>query len=232
MRAPLSAPQYTAKMTNGIRVKICGLTTRQDAEAAHACGADFLGFIQYPKSPRYISMEAFRGMLPDLPPIPKIGVVVYSSMSDLEALKESPFDFIQLHFPNETPFFEAALWTDIIPPERLWMAPRILPMTDLDLAFLPLADTFLMDTFDAEKVGGSGRTGDWEKFRRLREKHQKINWVLAGGLTPENVADAVTTANTRNIDVNSGVESAPGVKDHSRIKALFEKLATLPPQAT
>lgn len=214
-------------MINGIRTKICGITSRADAEHAYSCGADFLGFIQYPKSPRFLPIESYRSFLPDLPSIPKVGVFVYSSFAELEACKEMPFDYIQLHFPNDTPFFEVALWTEVIPPQRLWLAPRVPPGSELDLAFLPLADTFLVDAFDPQKMGGSGHTGDWIAFRRLKEKYQKVSWVLAGGLSPENICDALEATRASCIDVNSGVEMAPGKKDPDRVRALFDKLATV-----
>ena len=215
-------------MTNGVSVKICGLTTCADAEQAHACGADYLGFIQHPKSPRYLPLEKFCAMSADLPPIKKVGVVVYSSLAELERYKDAPFDFIQLHFFNDTPFFEAALWTDIIPPQRLWLAPRVPPGMDLDLAFLPLADTFVLDTYDAERAGGTGHTGDWNAFRRLRELYQRINWILAGGLRPENVVEALAKTRAKAVDINSGIETAPGVKDHARMRALFDALRSGP----
>ena len=211
-------------MRNGVSVKVCGITSRQDAEAAYACGADYLGFIQYPKSPRFIPPEAVRAMLPDLPPVKKVGVHVYSSMDELESYKTAGFDFIQLHFPNDTPFFEAALWTEILPPSLLWMAPRIPPGKELDLAFLPLADHFLMDTYREGVFGGSGQVGDWAGFARLQGLYQKIRWVLAGGLSPENIATALAETKARFVDVNSGVESAPGRKDPVKLRAFFDAI--------
>ena len=215
-------------MVNGIYVKVCGLTSVADAKAASDCGADYLGFILYPKSPRYVSLEAFRAMLPALPALKKVAVVVYSCPDDLEQANDAGFDYIQLHFSNETPFFEAAMWTDIIVPERLWLAPRVPPGKDLDLAFVPLADTFLLDSYHPTKMGGSGETGDWSAFARLRDKFRKVSWVLAGGLSPENIAAAVAASGARTVDVTSGVEASPGVKDHAKLGAFFEALKQAP----
>jgi phosphoribosylanthranilate isomerase len=211
-------------MVNGLHVKVCGLTSVADAAVASDCGADYLGFILYPKSPRYVSLEAFKAMLPALPGLKKVAVVVYSSPDDLECVKDEGFDYVQLHFPNETPFFEAAMWTDIIPPERLWLAPRVPPGKDLDLAFVPLADTFLLDSYHPTKMGGSGEIGDWSAFARLRDKFRKVSWVLAGGLNPENIAAAVAASGARTVDVNSGVEASPGVKDHAKLATFFDAL--------
>lgn len=214
-------------MVNGVTVKVCGITSAADAQAAHSFGADFLGFIQHAASPRYIAPEAYQKLLPDLPPLPKVAVVVYDNMDELARYKDAGFDFVQLHFPNETPFFEAALWTDILPPAMFWMAPRILPGKELDLAFLPLADTFLLDTFHPLKMGGSGQVGDWAQFRRLKGLYQKIRWVLAGGLGPDNIAAALKESEASCVDVNSGIESAPGIKDHAKMKAFFDAIAAI-----
>lgn len=214
-------------MINGIRVKVCGLTSLADAEAAAAAGADFLGFIFYHKSPRYVSLEAFAAMRAQLPTGPKkVAVVVYTDMADLQKYHDVGFDHVQLHFPNDTPFFEVALWTEIISPHHLWLAPRVPPGKEMDPAFFPLADHVLVDTYHDGGHGGSGKTGNWVEFARLRERFTKVNWVLAGGLTPENVAEALKVSGTNFVDVNSGVEASPGVKDHGKIRAFMEAIKT------
>ena len=90
---------------------------------------------------------------------------------------------------------------------------------------LPLAATFLLDTFHAAGFGGSGKTGDWAKFARYRETYPQHTWILAGGLSPDNVAEAVAQSGAFFVDVNSGVETSPGVKDHAKLRALGEALA-------
>jgi phosphoribosylanthranilate isomerase len=77
----------------------------------------------------------------------------------------------------------------------------------------------MLDTFDEALFGGTGRVGDWPKFRRHREAHPRATWILSGGLSPENVGGALAGSGARFVDVNSGIESAPGVKDHARMKA-------------
>jgi phosphoribosylanthranilate isomerase len=211
-------------MINGVQIKVCGLTSVADAKAAAVNGADYLGFILYPRSPRFVSREAFDAMRPQLPDKKKVGVVVYSSMEELEQYKDAGFDFIQLHFPNDTPFFEVAMWTEIIPPNRLWLAPRVPPGKEMDPAFFPLADHVLVDTYHDGGYGGSGKTGNWTEFARLRERFTKVTWILAGGLNPDNIADAVKTAGAKIVDVNSGIEMSPGVKDHAKLKAFFDAL--------
>jgi phosphoribosylanthranilate isomerase len=212
-------------MINAIRIKVCGLTSLVDVEAAAAAGADYLGFIFYHKSPRYISLEAFQQMRPKLPPGPKkVAVVVYTDMGDLEKYKDAGFDFVQLHFPNDTPFFEVAMWTEIISPHQLWLAPRVPPGKEMDPAFFPLADHVLVDTYHDGGHGGSGMTGNWAEFARLKARFTKVTWVLAGGLKPENIGEALKTSTADFVDANSGIEASPGVKDHAKLTAFMDAI--------
>lgn len=206
-------------MINGIRLKVCGLTSLVDAEAADACGADYLGFILHPKSPRYVPLDAFKAMRPRLPDRKKVAVVVEPAVEDLPPLIEAGFDCIQIHFGNETPFFQVALWSDAVPNEHIWLAPRVPSGQEMDPAFLPLTATVLFDAYDANSHGGTGKTGDWKQFVHLREKYTRLQWILAGGLNSENIAQALTTTGANFVDVNSGVEATPGVKDREKLKA-------------
>ena len=212
-------------MIAGVRLKVCGLTSLVDAEAADAVGADYLGFILHPKSPRYVSLAQFEAMAARLPPRKKVAVVVEPSLEALAAIKAAGFDHVQLHFANETPFSMASLWLDVIPPEMLWLAPRVPPGKDFDLAFVPLADTILLDTYHPNFFGGSGHTGDWKSFAWHRTQFKKVNWVLAGGLNAENIGDAIAATGARFVDVNSGVEAAPGRKDPEKLKVFAAALA-------
>jgi phosphoribosylanthranilate isomerase len=207
-------------MINGVRLKICGLTSVADAQAAAGIGADYLGFVLHPQSPRYVPLEKFAALRSELPALPKVGVLVYSDLDALTRARDAGFDFIQLHFPNETPFFEAALWTDIVPPEKLWLAPRVPPGRELDACFVPLADTFLLDAYDPNHHGGTGKTGDWTAFAWLQGKFGKVTWVLAGGLNPDNIGAALRQSRARFVDVNSGVEESPGRKSVAKLEAL------------
>jgi len=215
-------------MINNIRVKVCGLTSVADAEAAHALGADFLGFIFYPKSVRYLPLEVFKEISPKLPPAKKVAVTVEPSLDDLKLYLDAGFDAIQLHFPNETSFFEAVIWAETVPPHKLWMAPRVPPNRELDPAFVPLADTFLFDSYQSDSFGGTGKTSNWEEFSRLRQKYTKVQWVLAGGLNADNVGAAIAASGTNFVDVNSGVEASPGLKDPAKMEAFFRAIQNVP----
>jgi phosphoribosylanthranilate isomerase len=206
-------------MINGIKLKICGITSLVDAEAADAIGADYLGFIFYPKSPRHNPLAQYEAMKDRLPRPKKVAVCVEPALADLGLLATQQFDFYQLHVNPDTPMLKVAAWVEIIGRAKLWLAPRLPPELDVDPEWLPLADTFLLDTFHAEKAGGTGKTGDWPKFKRHQEAHADKQWILAGGLNPENIGKAVTSTGANFIDVNSGVEQSPGVKSPAKLKA-------------
>ena len=205
-------------MIGGIRVKVCGLTSEGDAAAAAGIGADFLGFILYPKSPRYLPLAQFAEWRAQLPDLPKVAVLVTPSDAELAAAEAAGFDFFQIHFPADHPASAQAAVARF--GARVWLAPKLPPEAELAPELLSLAETWLLDTYRADSFGGTGHTGDWAKFRRYRELYPALRWVLAGGLAPENVAAAVSLTRTQMIDVNSGVESAPGRKDLVKLAAL------------
>ncbi len=211
-------------MTDGIRLKVCGLTTRTDAEFAAQVGAEYLGFILHPESPRYLALEKFTAFAADLPKGRKVAVAVEPTLPALAAMNAAGFDFFQLHFRHDLPVTTIASWTETVGLDRLWLAPKLPPGVSVPAAVLPLAQTFLFDTYHVRKFGGTGETADWSKFARHRRAHPKKTWILSGGLNPSNIADAIRESGARVVDVNSGVESAPGVKDHAKLQRLVEKL--------
>ncbi len=207
-------------MIDGIQLKVCGLTTLVDAEASDACGADYLGFNFYAKSPRHISLAQYRSMASRLPPRRKVAVSVEPGLPELVAMRDAGFDRFQVHFRHDLPAGLIEGWSKAVGPENLWLAPKLPPGVDVPGEWLSLSEAFLLDTFDPELFGGTGRTGDWAKFRRHREANLGKTWILSGGLSPGNVAEALLGTGARFLDVNSGVESSPGVKDHAKLKAL------------
>ena len=215
-------------MIGGIRVKVCGLTSAGDAAAAAGIGADFLGFILYPKSPRYLSLAAFAGLRALLPALPKVAVMVAPSDAELAAAEAAGFDLFQIHFPVDDPTSAQAAVARF-GAGRVWLAPKLPPDVVLGPELLALANTWLLDTYRADSFGGTGHTGDWAKFSHCRETHPERSWILAGGLSPENVAAAVAATGARIIDVNSGVESAPGRKDLGKLAALRFALGAILP---
>jgi phosphoribosylanthranilate isomerase len=206
-------------MIEGTQIKVCGLTSLVDADFADACGADYLGFILHAKSPRHIPLGQYLSMAGRLPERRKVAVSVEPSPKELLSMRDAGFDRYQVHFRHDIAVSSIEGWSTAVGAENLWLAPKLPPGIDVPEVWLPFARTFVLDTFDPALFGGTGRTGDWPKFRRHLEERPGKVWILSGGLTPENVGEALTGTGARFVDVNSGVESAPGVKDHSRLRA-------------
>jgi len=205
-------------MIDGVRLKVCGLTSLVDAEFADGCGADYLGFIFHPESSRGISLAQYRAMAPRLPARRKVAVSVEPTLEVLAAMRDAGFDYFQIHFRVETPAAQIQAWSKLVGRNQLWLAPKLPPALEVPSEVLAAAKFVMLDTFHAAGFGGSGQTGDWEKFARQRAAHPENFWILAGGLNPENIGEALRQSGTRFVDVNSGVESAPGVKDQEKLK--------------
>lgn len=211
-------------MIDGIGFKVCGLTSLEDVQAADRCGADYLGFNLYPKSPRYFSLAQFAALAPKVSPQKRMAVMVEPTAHELAAAQTAGFDFFQIHFRHDFAPEAVAVWSAAIGAESLWLAPKLPPGIDLPPALLPYAQSFLLDSFQANVFGGTGRTGDWPKFARHQQEHPDKTWVLSGGLNPDNIGEALRQSGARFVDVNSGVESAPGVKDHAKLERFVAQL--------
>ena len=210
-----------------IRVKICGLRTRQDVDAAAAAGAAYAGFVFFGKSPRNLTIPEARELTLWAPDgLCKVALVVDADDATLDAIIEAvPLDMLQLH-GHETPDRVAAVRARYGLPvmKAVGVADEgdLAPLLDYSL----VADQLLIDAKapkGAALPGGNGITFDW---RLVAQRRWLRPWMLAGGLTPENVAEAVRLTNARQVDVSSGVESAPGVKDHARIAAFVRAART------
>ncbi len=187
------------------RVKICGIRTLDAALAACDAGADALGFVFYPPSPRYVDPETVERIISALPPlVSTIGLFVDPEKQAVDAvLERCPLDALQFHGAEEGPFCEAF--------GRPYLrAVSMRPGADAEaiVAEHPRARAFLFDAFREDKPGGTGETFAWE---RIPPMHRP--WLLAGGLNPDNVADAIRSVAPPGVDVSGGVESEPGVKD-------------------
>ena len=209
-------------MAGTIRTKICGLSTPETVEAAVAAGAGYVGFVFFGKSPRNVSVETARDLAVDVPPgIAKVALTVNASDDDLDRIVAAvPLDMLQLH-GSETPERVAEIRARHGLP--VMKAIGIADAPDLDAldAYAVVADQLLVDAKpprEAVLPGGNGLSFDW---RLIANRRWPVPWMLAGGLTPENVAEAVALTGARQVDVSSGVESAPGVKDPDRIAAFL-----------
>ena len=200
-------------------VKICGITTLADARYCAGAGVDYLGFIQYPPSPRYIDPDEAKGIIEWLYGPSYVGVFV-NEPADLvnEIAEHAGFSHVQIHGDHPVEYFEALEKPAI-------KAFSIYPDTkedDIERACEQYAShvyAFLMDTGKAGMWGGTGETFDWNIVGPAVAAHRVF---LAGGLNPENVGNAIETLHPYGIDLSSGVEAEPGVKDFDLLAALFE----------
>jgi len=208
-------------MYRPVQVKICGLTREADVDLALSLGADFCGFIVYPKSPRGLTMERAVELASRVPEGKRVLVDVETGTDDMESYRNSGFDYFQIHAGLSLGLATLAAWSGLVGRERLWIAPRLVPGDVFPEMVLEFADTVLQDTFHQDRVGGTGETGDWAGFAECKLRYPQANWVLAGGLCPENVVSAIAATGTEYVDVNSGVESEPGIKNPEKLRELF-----------
>lgn len=201
-----------------VKVKICGITNLEDARLAVDLGADALGFNFYKKSPRYIEPSKAKLIIEELPPlVSTVGVFAdeFSPERISSVAHAVGLNAVQLH-GSESP--EYVKKVDEL---RVIKAFRVDSHFDLTLLSLYSAGAYLLDTFDTERIGGTGRVFDWE-IAVAAKSYGRI--ILAGGLKPENVVDAISRVRPYAIDICSGVESAPGKKDPQEMTALFNQV--------
>lgn len=206
---------------SSIKLKVCGITSLEDAHAAIECGAEFLGFNFYPKSPRYIAPETARAIIEQLPSeITTVGIFVNEAQPQdvLEILQASGAQLAQLHGDEDAAYCEA------VGAERVIKALRVGEGFDARQVLNYPAWAILLDAFDKNLYGGTGKTANWEVAREAAN----LTWLfLAGGLSPENIVQAIQAVQPFAVDVNSGVESAPRKKDAARLRKLKEEMETI-----
>ncbi|MFZ0035434.1 MAG: phosphoribosylanthranilate isomerase [Sedimentisphaerales bacterium] len=202
-----------------VKVKICGLTNYEDAEAAIDMGADLLGFNFYPKSPRYISPEKAAGIIKRLPAFMDIvGVFVNESVERIHETEGlCQLNWIQLHGDESPEFCKEFLSHNV----KIMKAIRVKDQTDVERAESFFTDAILLDAFNPKKYGGTGISFDWNIIGHIGKRI-----FLAGGINPDNVARAVELG-VYGIDVCSGVEIRPGKKDKRLMRKLFENIRHL-----
>lgn len=206
-------------MSQEVSVKICGLTQTENMRAAVEAGARYVGLVFFPKSPRNVSYATAASLVAQVPAgVAKVGLVVNPTDDALDALlAEVPLDILQLHgaeSPQRVQEIKARFGL------RVMKAVGVSDPGDLSTleSYFPVADLILVDAKapkGADLPGGNGVAFDW---RLIAGRRWPLPWMLAGGLTPANVAEAVRLTGARQVDVSSGVESAPGVKDPKLIR--------------
>lgn len=193
------------------KVKVCGLTNAENARGVIDAGADAIGINFFPKSKRFIEPSSAAEWLGELAgQACRIGLFVNASIEEIEAVVDlSVIDAIQLH-GDETPEFCDDLIGYGLPIIKAIGVEGDAPVADL--TEFP-TDKILLDVHAPGEFGGTGRGFDWDVARQLLKSHPDVYFMLAGGLTPDNIHDAVEAVRPHAVDVASGVESAPGVKD-------------------
>jgi len=199
-------------------VKICGITRASDAAAAVECGASAIGFIFWAPSARYVDPKKARAIVRTLPPfVTPVGVFVNETADHINTVADTVgLGAVQLH-GDETPDLLEALTRPVVK--------AIVRVDDGTAERWPANVMLLVDADDPVNRGGTGARADWQGAARLAAARRTL---LAGGLRPENVADAVTAVRPFGIDVSSGVEDSPGIKNPARIRQLFEALRGVP----
>ncbi|QOX78334.1 phosphoribosylanthranilate isomerase [Trichlorobacter lovleyi] len=208
-----------------IRVKICGITSPEDALTAVEAGADALGFVFYKESPRHIFPEEAARIIALLPPfVQAVGLFVNEAPEIVNQVSRNcRLGLVQLH-GDETPDYCRKI------EQRVMKAFRIRSLTCLD----PVADYrmsgCLLDAYSPSFYGGTGKSFNWEIAREAVARSHRI--VLAGGLTPDNVAEAIRQVRPYGVDVSSGVESAPGKKDADKVREFIRNAKEVPSHET
>ena len=206
------------------KIKVCGLTREEDVKLTLSLGADYFGIILYPQSPRAVSLDRAVELAAAVPVGQRVAVDVATSLKDLKGYRDAGFDYFQIHFGVDFEHSMLAEYSKIVGKEKLWLAPRLASEDTFPNDILDYADTILIDTFVKDQFGGTGKLGDWARFNALKEAYPQTNWVLAGGLSPSNLLDALSSTAADHLDINSGVESKPGIKDEVKLREAFKVL--------
>jgi phosphoribosylanthranilate isomerase len=204
------------------RVKICGITNLADAQAAVEAGADAIGFIFYEKSPRFVSLQTAAAISKQLPPfVIRVGVFVDAGADFvLRAASEAGLTMLQFH-GGEPPEFCTQFGLMSMKAFRI--------RDEKSLAELPnyQTDAYLLDAYSSTTLGGTGEKFNWDLAVEAQKFGKPV--FLAGGMTPENVGEAVKKVRPFGVDVSSGVESAPGKKDAAKVKAFIQAVRMADP---
>jgi phosphoribosylanthranilate isomerase len=205
------------------RIKMCGTTNIGDAREAVSTGVDALGFIFVAKSPRNISVEKAKEIVACLPPfVDLVGVFIDRDMQEIvEIVREVGLSYVQLHGAEDSGYCRQV--ARMSAPCKVIKAFRIGPESrEADFAaYNDVVRGFLLDTYVKGQAGGTGQTFDWRLIEGLNLQRPLI---LAGGLQPENILEAIRIVRPFAVDVNSGVEISPGIKDHTKLHQLVTQV--------
>ena len=199
-----------------VKVKICGITNLDDAMAAVDFGADALGFVFFKDSPRYIPFSSAASIIKNLPPfLTTVGVFVNEHPENIESvITMTGIDVVQLH--GEEPPERCRFTRQVIKAMRVETLESLDPL----ISYRGIVSSFLLDTFTPDLFGGTGKIFNWDI---AVEAKQFGRIILAGGLTPDNITEAVRHVRPYGVDVSSGVELEKGTKDHKKMQLFIER---------
>ena len=211
-------------MKTSPKVKICGLRREEDLMCSKSLGADYFGFILCEKSPRYISFNALKSITHLISLDTCVFVDVMPTEDKIKRMQDFGCQKFQIHTQEGTSLKLYESYARLIEKGDLWLAPQFSDLNQFDESLLEFSDTFLMDSYSQYQIGGTGTVGDWNGFKQLKSKYPNKEWILAGGLSADNIKDALTYSEANFIDVNSGVEEAPGIKSKDALSQLLKQL--------
>lgn len=222
---PHLAPKPQLHGRQGPLVKVCGLTREEDIRACLELGVKYLGLNRYGPSPRCIPASRVKTLLSMIPRGRRVYVDVAPGLPELTTADLQEFDFFQIHFdPVATPESRVALWSDCVGRDRLWLAPKMKPGVTFPTQLLRYAKGFLLDGYSQDAFGGTGKTADWGGAAALKSVHPEKTWIVAGGLNPENIREALAASHADILDLNSGVEISPGIKDPTLLARALDRI--------
>lgn len=204
-------------MIGTVRIKVCGITHAADAALALRAGADYLGINCWDRSPRFVPAERRATLLREIPAGSRVAVTVNPSPEEAEGLIKEGFALIQVHYDPTSEACDPAALSRRVGKDRLWLAPRLTDGSPWPEGLHQLASGFVHDAHSKDAFGGTGRRSDWTRFTALSRAHPEKLWVLAGGLSPENVMEALQQTRAPCLDLNSGVEILPGLKSADKL---------------
>ncbi len=213
-----------AEPDNRTKVKICGLTTLEDARFASGALADYLGFIFYPDSPRYVDPAKAGAIINWLEGPQKVGVFVNQPLDDVNSIaRRTGIDLVQLH-GNESPEYCELVEKPVIKVFHITEGKKTDELKTEMEPYIEVVDWFLFDTKTDGQWGGTGKTFDWNILKDISDEKP---FFLSGGLNPNNIRNAIETVQPTAVDLSSGLEESPGLKDFDKVERFFDLMRDL-----
>jgi len=202
------------------------MTREDDVKLALDLGVDYIGFIVYPKSPRYVTPSQLEKLFEFVPPSKRVIVDVETGTDQLEEYLDWQAAAYQIHFGLDVSMATVASWSGLCGIDRFWVAPKVPPKEPFPQVLMEFADSIMLDAYSKTQFGGTGiAKTNWQFFLDCSMMYQHKKWILAGGLGAHNLHEALRFTNADQVDLNSGIEIEAGIKDHNKMKAAIKVIA-------